>query len=47
MNKLQSEMERSYEYGLPEYLQKDLDAYKDGLENESSFMDCLWGGIVW
>lgn len=45
MNKLRSELERSYEYGLPEYLQKDLDVYKDGLENGSSLMDCLWGEL--
>ncbi|MFR8874915.1 MAG: hypothetical protein ACLVHV_16650 [Oscillospiraceae bacterium] len=35
--------ERSYEYGLPEYLQHDLDAYKEGLKNGSSLLDCLWG----
>lgn len=35
----------SYEYGLPPYLQHDLDAYKDGLENGSSLMDCLWGEL--
>ncbi|MCI8638435.1 MAG: hypothetical protein HFG41_04605 [Coprococcus sp.] len=39
------EREQSYEYGLPEYLQHDLDAYKDGLENGSSLMDCLWGEL--
>lgn len=27
-----TEKERLYEYGLPEYLQHDLDAYKDGLK---------------
>jgi len=37
--------ESSYEYGLPGYLQKDLDAYKDGLRNRSSLMDCLWGEL--
>lgn len=37
-----TEKERLYEYGLPEYLQHDLDAYKDGLKNGSSLMDCLW-----
>ena len=30
-----TEKERLYEYGLPEYLQHDLDAYKDGLKNGS------------
>ena len=37
-----NDMEQLYEYGLPEYLQHDLDAYKDGLKNGSSLMDCLW-----
>lgn len=32
----------SYEQGLPEYLQHDLDAYKDGLKTQSSLLDCLW-----
>lgn len=35
----------SYEYGLPGYLQKDLDAYKEGLENGSTLIDCLWGEL--
>lgn len=43
--KLDEERERSYEYGLPEYLQHDLDAYKDGLKNGSTIMDCLWGEL--
>ncbi len=33
---------RSYEYGLPGYLQHDLDAYKEGLKNSSTLLDCLW-----
>ena len=37
--------EKSYEYGLPEYLQKDLDAFKEGLKNDSSLIDCLWGEL--
>lgn len=37
--------EEAYEYGLPKYLQDDLDAYKDGLKNGSSLMDCLWGEL--
>ena len=41
----ETERERSYEYGLPEYLQHDLDAYKDGLKNKSSILDCLWGEL--
>jgi transcriptional regulator with XRE-family HTH domain len=40
-----SARERSYECGLPKYLQHDLDAYKDGLKNGSSLMDCLWGEL--
>ena len=43
--KLDEERERSYEHGLPEYLQNDLDAYKDGLKNGSTIMDCLWGEL--
>lgn len=42
---LQSEREESYEHGLPEYLQHDLDAYKEGLKNHSSLLDCLWGEL--
>ncbi len=41
----QSERERSYEYGLPEYLQHDLDAYKEGLRSHSGLLDCLWGEL--
>ena len=41
----EAERERSYEYGLPSYLQHDLDAYKDGLKNGSNLMDCLWGEL--
>ncbi len=39
------ERERAYEYGLPEYLQHDLDAYKEGLKTGSTLMDCLWGEL--
>lgn len=41
----ETERERSYEYGLPEYLQHDLDAYKRGLKEQSSLLDCLWGEL--
>ncbi len=41
----QSEREQAYEHGLPEYLQHDLDAYKEGLRNHSSLLDCLWGEL--
>ena len=37
--------ERSYEYGLPEYLQHDLDAYKEALRNNSRLLDCYWGEL--
>ena len=37
--------EKSYEYGLPEYLQRDLDAFKEGLKNGSTLLDCLWGEL--
>ena len=37
--------EKSYEYGLPEYLQRDLDAFKEGLKSGSSLIDCLWGEL--
>lgn len=38
----QTEKEQSYEKGLPEYLQNDLDAFKEGVRTKSSLMDCLW-----
>lgn len=37
---------KSYGYGIPEYLQHDLDAYKEGIREQSSFIGCLWG-TVW
>lgn len=40
-----TERERLYERGLPTYLRHDLDAYKDGLKNGSTIMDCLWGEL--
>ena len=42
---LQAERELAFEYGLPDYLQHDLDAYKDGLKSHSGLMDCLWGEL--
>ena len=42
---LQTKRERAYEYGLPEYLQHDLDANKEGLKTHSSLLDCLWGEL--
>ncbi len=41
----QAEREHAYEYGLPDYLQHDLDAYKNGLKMQSGLMDCLWGEL--
>ncbi len=41
----QAERQRAYEYGLPDYLQHDLDAYKEGLRSHSGLMDCLWGEL--
>lgn len=41
----QSQREQAYEYGLPEYLQHDLDAYKEGMKNHSSLLDCLCGEL--
>ena len=41
----QTQKERSYEYGLPAYLQHDLDAYKEGLKNKSPLLECLWGEL--
>ena len=40
-----AERERSFEHGLPDYLQHDLDAYKEGLKTNSSILDCLWGEL--
>ena len=37
--------ERSYEYGLPQYLQHDLDAYKEAITKGSSLIDCYWGEL--
>lgn len=41
----QTEREQAYEFGLPEYLQHDLDAYKNGLKTHSTLLDCLWGEL--
>ncbi len=40
-----TERERTFEHGLPDYLQHDLDAYKEGLNNKSPILDCLWGEL--
>lgn len=41
----QTAREKAYEYGLPDYLQHDLDAYKKGLQTNSGLLDCLWGEL--
>lgn len=41
----QTAREQAYEYGLPDYLQHDLDAYKKGLQTKSGLLDCLWGEL--
>lgn len=38
----QTKRMKAYECGLPEYLQHDLDAYKQGLKEKSELLDCLW-----
>ena len=42
---IESARERAYEFGLPDYLQRDLDEYKRGLEQGSNLLDCLWGEL--
>ena len=41
----ETQRERSYEYGLPDYLQHDLDTYKEGLKSHSPLLDCYWGEL--
>ncbi|MCM1127820.1 MAG: helix-turn-helix domain-containing protein [Lachnospiraceae bacterium] len=41
----QTKREQAYECGLPDYLQHDLDAYKEGLKTKSDLLDCLWGEL--
>lgn len=36
---------QSYEFGLPDYLQQDLDAFKEGLKTDSTLLDCLWSEL--
>lgn len=40
-----TELEQMHEHRLPEYLQHDLDAYKEGLRTHSSLLDCLWSEL--
>lgn len=41
----ETKREHAYEFGLPDYLQHDLDAYKEGLRTHSGLLDCLWGEL--
>lgn len=41
----ETKRERSFECDLPDYLQHDLDAYKEGLKTKSDLLDCLWGEL--
>lgn len=41
----ETQRECSYEYGLPDYLQHDLDTYKEGLKKHSPLLDCYWGEL--
>ena len=41
----ETKREQAYECGLPEYLQHDLGAYKEGLRTNSDILDCLWGEL--
>lgn len=45
LEKIQLLKIQSYEYGLPSYLQHDLDAFKEGLKTNSSLLDCLWSEL--
>lgn len=38
-------IEKSYEYGLPQYLQDDLDNFKRALKKQSGLIDCYWGEL--
>lgn len=41
----ETKRQHAYEYNLPDYLQHDLDAYREGLKNNSDILDCLWGEL--
>ncbi len=45
LERVQMMRERSYEYGLPAYLQRDLDAFKSALKTGSTLLDCYWGEL--
>lgn len=43
---MQAEIEESYEHGLPDYLQDDLDNYKKAVEENRKIDACfLWGEL--
>ena len=37
-----TQRQQAWEHGLPPYLLHDLDAYKEGVQNGSNLLDCLW-----
>ena len=41
----ETQRERSYEYGLPDYLQHDLDTYKEGAKDPLSSLRLLLGEL--
>ena len=45
LEKMQMLKIQSYEFGLPDYLQQDLDAFKAGLKTNSTLLDCLWSEL--
>jgi len=45
LERMQTLKIQSYEYGLPNYLQHDLDAFKEGLKTNSTLLDCLWSEL--
>ena len=45
LEKMQMLKIQSYEFGLPDYLQQDLDAFKAGLKTNSALLDCLWSEL--
>ena len=45
MRDMEEALQEIYEKGLPRYLKHDLEAWKKGLEEISSYLDCLWGEL--
>lgn len=42
----QAERERSFEYGLPDYLQHDLNAYKEGQKTAQACLTACVGNFM-